>query len=77
VIVNYPFSLSVVAVSQTSQGNSKSLKPGILYFLGFTSELFSQLSLRFAGWIFVAITAGKAIGSGYNSHDGDSGFLHR
>jgi hypothetical protein len=52
VIANYPFSLPVIAVRQTSQGNGKSLKTGILYVLGFTSELFSQLSLRFAGWVY-------------------------
>jgi hypothetical protein len=36
VITNYPFSLPVIAVRQTSQDNGKSLKTGILYVLGFT-----------------------------------------
>jgi hypothetical protein len=53
VIAYYSFSLSVVPVRQISQDNGKSLKTGVLYFLGFTSELLSQFSLRFAGWINV------------------------
>jgi hypothetical protein len=43
VIANYSFCLSVVVVRQTSQGNGKSLKTGVFYFLSFTSELLSQL----------------------------------
>ena len=41
VIADYSSSLLIVAVCQTSQGNCKSLKLGVLYFLGFTPELFS------------------------------------
>lgn len=51
VIANDSFNLTVVAVRQASQCNGKSQESGVLYFIGLTSELFSQFSLRFSGWV--------------------------
>lgn len=50
-ITNYSFSLTVVTFCQTSQSTGESLKPGILYFLGFTPELLSQFSLLPSCWV--------------------------
>jgi len=51
VLSNDAFRFAFVEACQLSQGNRKPMKPGILYFIGFSLELLSQLSLWLSGWI--------------------------
>ena len=51
VVICYSFSLSTITIRYASQRHSKSLITGILYFLGFASELFGQFSFRLSSWV--------------------------
>lgn len=58
VLIYYSFCFPLIALSQISQRNGKSLKTGILHILSFASKLLCQFYFRLARWVNPMNTSG-------------------